>query len=69
MSTVVHECVLQFLEEYLSSYVVPPAVKINDPTWKEFFSEVVSRYSALSLNSNSVSVVLSLSLFGIQVHW
>ena len=32
------------VEEFLSSYQVQQGIKINDPTWHSFISEVVSRF-------------------------
>ena len=37
---------IQFLEEYLESYTVPPGMKISDGTCNQFFSEVVTRFPA-----------------------
>ena len=34
---------VQFLEEYLQQYKVPPGIRISDSVWNELFSEVVKR--------------------------
>ena len=42
---------MQLLEEYLKSYKVPKDVKICDPSFKEFFGEIVDRYLCLCVYS------------------
>ena len=32
------------VEEFLGFYVIQPGMKINDPTWQTFISEIVSRF-------------------------
>ena len=32
------------VEEFLGFYVIQPGMKINDPTWQTFISEIISRW-------------------------
>lgn len=41
---------LQFLHEFLKVYHIPSDIKLSDPTWKQFFAEVVTRFKSARLH-------------------
>ena len=41
---------LQFVEEYLTVYKIPPGIKICDGTWNVFIIEVINRYSNICIH-------------------
>ena len=41
---------LQFLQNFLTAYKIPAEVKLSDTTWKQFFEEVISRFSTARLH-------------------
>ena len=45
-----HTHTLQHLHEFLKVYQIPSDVKLSDPTWKQFFAEVVTRFKSARLH-------------------
>ncbi len=42
---------VQHLQDFLRTYSIPSDIKLSDPTWKQFFEEVVNRFKSARLHA------------------